>query len=758
MKSSFLVLFPLLALGIYLGSLSIFNPWLFLVFFLILSGTWLILAYKGYNFSRLFWLTILCGTMLLGQMTIIKEATWETPSFGEYRGEIYSVQPLTFDQRTFVRLIPSGSQVAVHLPKDLDIKVGSELSFTGEITRPPSAPNPGVFDYRAYLSTQFVYGLCYPQDYTIRSKNEKGFLVRLKSKFSQNIKQYIKEPALPLALVLGDRTQLSKEQKENWRLLGISHLLAISGMHVGFLALFLTFIVKFIPLRSAARLLVSQLLLLIYIVLAGSSASAWRAFLVSALAGYGVLRGRERNALHNWAMVGSGFLLLKPELLFSPSFSLSFLASGGILLWAPLLSLKSKSKVLNYLAGSLLISLVAQLSLMPLLVHYFSEIALIGPLTTLLFLPLVVVLLLFSLLVALGLGPLGLGKVCNVSLLLLTILENYLLPMALQWQPKPESFLNLVLWWIFFIYLGFTLRRPQIIRPKKTYLKLLCLVIFTLLITNIPASLKYPLEVTAVNVGQGDCYYIRTPNGLHLLIDGGGDSPYWQARGRNVGEERLVPYLKYRQVEKLDFVILSHPHEDHLFGLLAVLEHFEVGQILDNGHSHTSPTYERYLDLIKEKNIPYKVIKAGDEFSFDSKITLRVLYPASVRPDLPSAHNNNSLLLRLQYGGIRLLFTGDLEWPVLYDLANDSKLDLAAQWLKIPHHGSRGSLYEGFYERVNPSWATISAGPNSFGHPHAEVLDYLDQQQVSWRLTEKGPVTFQVWWGLWGRFADLGAE
>jgi competence protein ComEC len=205
-------------------------------------------------------------------------------------------------------------------------------------------------------------------------------------------------------------------------------------------------------------------------------------------------------------------------------------------------------------------------------------------------------------------------------------------------------------------------------------------------------------------------------------------------------------------VERLDFVILSHPHDDHLSGLLAVLEEFEVGMVVDSGHEHSSPTYERYLELIASKGIPYQAVQAGDKLHLGEGITLTVLYPQSLRPHLPSAQNNNSLLLKLEYGGMAMLFTGDLEAAVLYDLAHDSTLDLRAQWLKVPHHGSRGSLVEEFYQAVDPVWAVISAGPNSFGHPHEEVLNTLNRRRIIWRTTQDGPQTFEVWWGVWGRF------
>ena len=175
-----------------------------------------------------------------------------------------------------------------------------------------------------------------------------------------------------------------------------------------------------------------------------------------------------------------------------------------------------------------------------------------------------------------------------------------------------------------------------------------------------------------------------------------------------------------------------------------------MGMVIDNGHEHTSPTYERYLELIYEKGIDYHTARAGDKLSLGDGVTLSVLYPERLRRNLPAAYNNNSLLLRLQYGGLRCCHRRSRKWCCMTWW--QIRCDLQADWLKVPHHGSRGSLLEQFYRAVDPSWAVISAGPNRFGHPHQEVIDFLEQSKIEWRLTADGPQTFHIWWGIWGRF------
>ena len=747
-----LLLFPCLAWGIYLGSLDLVSAYLLVAILVGLGALWLYLAWRGR--ALLDWIFVplmICSALLLGYVSALPAQAWRVSREGQFRGEIYQVQELRFDQRVLVRLERSRQKVALHLPLEPKVETGSLIDFSGTIQQPKQAPNPGVFDYRTYLRGLGVFGVCYPDAYEIEPKRTDGFLTRFRHRLRDNISSQLRDPGLVLALVLGQRDQLG-ERQETWRILGVSHLLAISGMHVGLVAMGLGLLIKRLPLRPLCRLIVVQGILLAYIVVAGSGASAWRALLVSTLGAYGAFRGQRQDPLHLWATVGWLLLLIKPALVFDLGFTLSFAASGGILLWGPSLRVNCRNRVLRYIANSLLVSTWAQLSLAPFLFAHFGEMALLGSLATLLFVPLVTVLLIGGFFVALGLGSLGLGALLGGVMSMIDSLEVMLLPFAVPLRLGSWTLPELYLCWIFFLYAGWQLRRPRLTKPKRTLAKLTTIGVVLLTILSLPPMFRRPLEITAVNVGQGDCYFVRTPSGVHLLVDGGGDSPYWQEKGRNVGKERVVPYLQHRQVDRIDYVLISHPHEDHLFGLLAVLEHFEVGMVIDNGHEHTSLTYERYLELIEERQIPYHQGRAGDSLSLGDGIRLEILYPTELRQNLPSPYNNNSLLLRLEYGGMRMLFTGDLENPVLYDLAHDGKLDLRADWLKVPHHGSRGSLLQEFYAETRPKWAVISTGQNSFGHPHQEVTDYLSEQSIVWRTTQDQAQTFHVWWGMWGRF------
>lgn len=746
------MLFPLFVLGIRWGSQLPVSCWVLPAVFCVLTTVWMVVAYRGWVVQRrLFPLVLALGAFTLGQLSALSEQVWADPQQGEFQGKVYSIRRLTFDQRVLVRLNWRSAQVAVHLPLEVPVEIGDELIFSGTITRPPKAPNPGVFCYRSYLRRLGVFGVSYPEQFSVVG-GKLNLLERVRGFLRRNIIDQVHDPGVVLALVLGERDQLGAERQETWRKLGISHLLAISGMHVGYVALGFGFLLQRIPWRPWIKYICVQGGLLGFLMVAGTGASSWRAFLMSAVGGYGALRGLRRDGLGLWAVAGMALLFYKPSLAFDLGFLLSFAASGGILLWAPLVRVRFGNRVLTFVVQGLLVSTVAQLTLVPFLLAAFGEVALLGPLATLLFVPLVVILVIGGILTAVGLGSLGLGRLLNGVMAVVAALERLLLPQACLWRLGVVTMSEVWVWWLFFLYCGWCLRRPRLTPPKRTVAQLVTGLTVLLFLSTLPPAVRRPLEVTALNVGHGGSYFLRTPSGRSILIDGGGDLTPWQQQTRDAGKERVLPYLEHRQVERLDYVILTHPHDDHLLGLLAVLEALEVCLVLDNGHQQPTPTYERYLDLLAERNIPYSVLRAGDHLHLGDGITLTVLYPREVRPHLPSPQNNNSLLIQVEYGGLRLLFTGDLEAPVLYDLAHDHRLDLKAQWLTVPHHGSRGSLVEEFYQAVDPRWAVISVGPNRFGHPHPEVVALLEERNVVWKTTQDGPQTFEVWWGVWGRF------
>lgn len=755
----FLLVFPLLIIGIYLSQFQEYAAFMAL-FASAASLLWLYLEYRGQpHAEKIFWVLLVCAGYFLGILDI--GYLPESESTATITGEVVSVRRLTYNQRVIVQSPELRAKLAVQLPLEAEVAPGLRLSMRGRVVRPDSARIPGEFNYRQFLRGQGVYAVIELEEFEVLAEKNwvRVLIADLREYVRANLNKNMRSPQLLTALILGDRHELTPEQENLWQQLGITHLLAVSGMHISLLASVLWMVVQAVPAPPAVKRLLVAAILLNYVFLSGSQPSAWRAWLSALFAGAGSERHRL-DGLHVWSLVGVLMLVVSPSMLWQIGFQLSFAASGGIILWSPFIKRVEQKFPKGWFSGfaaraclSIFISVIAQLSLIPLLLHHFAEVAVLAPIATLLMLPLVFLLLLGGLVLgAFGslAAPVGwfLDRVTNAA----NWLADTLSPYGYVITAPALPFDWVLVWYISFIGVGIICRRYYIALGKVTLTRWLCIGLALVLVVSLPLPVRRPLEITFLDVGQGDCILIRTPYKQHILIDGGGDSVYWQLRGRNVGLETVVPYLKYRGIDHLDLVMLSHPHEDHLHGLLAVLEHFSVGLVVDNGQPHTTNTYLKYLELIETQDIPHRSLTAGDQLHLRGGVKLTVLHPSRLVTGTSSDFNNNSLVVNLNYQGRNVLFTGDLDWEGMLDLLQRGEIH-SVDLVKVPHHGSKAALLPRFYQLLDPDYAVITVGKNSFGHPDPDVLALLDEMGIKTKRTDQdGTVSFFIWNGRLGRF------
>jgi len=226
-----------------------------------------------------------------------------------------------------------------------------------------------------------------------------------------------------------------------------------------------------------------------------------------------------------------------------------------------------------------------------------------------------------------------------------------------------------------------------------------------------------PLRVHFIDVGQGDSTLVQCPDGSTVLIDGGPMGAYPQ----------LVGYLKEAGVEKIDLLIATHPDGDHIGGLLKVLETFPVVTVLDSGKEHTTLTYQRYMEAVKGlPDTGFKLGRAGDRYAFGG-VDLLVIHPG---PNLPANNNDSSIVVRLTYGDVSFLFTGDAEEKAEAEILSRG-YPVRSTVLKVGHHGSKSSTSTRFLSAVSPQSAVISCGEsNRWGHPTQEVMRSLKQRRI----------------------------
>ena len=278
------------------------------------------------------------------------------------------------------------------------------------------------------------------------------------------------------------------------------------------------------------------------------------------------------------------------------------------------------------------------------------------------------------------------------------------------------------------------------LRPSKQWLAIASLAIVTTGIWYRVLCPNHTLRAVFLDVGQGDSILLETPSGKTILVDGGGKpgGSYSDA----MGLQMIEPVLRREGINRIDVMVLTHPHDDHVEGLPPVLRDFRVGMALDSGIPCESESYERFLSLVKTRRIPYKRAERGQVIDFGDGVRAVVLNPPPALLD--DDPNDGSVVLRFVYGKSELLLTGDAGIPVEEDILA-SGMCVRSDVLKVAHHGSEYATSDEWLDAVHPRAAVISVGrDNSFGHPSKEVLDDLSEHGAkTYRTDQNGAVFVQ---------------
>ena len=651
---------------------------------------------------------------------------------------------------------------------------GDRIRIKGQLESPPGRRNPGGFDYQFYLLTQGVTAVL-RADYHYVERLEGtggnsiiGYSISLRNSLLQKIEQVLppQERALLGGVLLGNREGISQAMQQNFQRAGTAHLLAVSGLHVGLLAAIFLTLLKYMRVKEQLSWVLTLTVIIIYVGVIGFKVSAVRAALLLFLGAGAFLLKREKDPLTALSAAALAVLLVKPLWLFTLSFQLSFIAALSIFIVMPFFE-KHTVFLPGPLRKVLCVTLAAQLGVIPLTAYYFYEVSLISLIANVLVFPVVgAVVALGSLSAVCGFLFPGVERlmfsICGFLLTYLINTTNYLsqVPGAyVKLNPPGSLFLSGYYVFIFLLLpreefwgkvkqMNFIKIREMFISGNKTVPLALSL---TLLFIWLPVFHPGHPELTVVflDVGQGDSAFIKTSCGRSILIDAGGSPAYLQTEDYGtdfVGERVVVPFLRHQGIKKLDMVVLSHPHEDHYGGLLAVLDNFSVDLFVTTRAESDFPLFIELMTMVQEKNIPLLYMQSGDMLS-SPELTLEFFNPPeNLFKGTPADLNNNSLVFRLTSGSgnVSFLFTGDAEQAAEeYMLRCENNFQ--SQVLKVGHHGGRSSTGKEFLEAVNPQVAVIQVGRNSFGHPSQQVLERLEEQDVIiYRNDHHGAVSVRV--------------
>jgi len=545
-----------------------------------------------------------------------------------------------------------------------------------------------------------------------------------------------------IALVLGDGA-IGPSLRQDYARAGASHLLAVSGLHLTIVALGALAAVRWLLLRCGVGVSVDPRRLAAlpaaaavigYTLVTGSVPSAVRSCVMACACFIGLLGQRSPDGARPLALAALGLLAWDPLNLFRASCQLSFLAVVGLLLIArrerprPTGRLRA---VARWARDLFLASLAASLLTAPISAHHFHQVSLAGLLVNLVGVPFTSFALLPASLIGSTLGALhpALGApVLTLSGWLASGL-NAICHLAAGWE---LSALHVSVGWLAAAGCGAgglaLLLRARAARRAALALAVLCLGVAATLALSRRA--EGALELTFLDVGQGDSTFLRLPDGTSVLVDGGGGLGFGERssggeRGGaayDPGEARVVPFLRGAGVRRLDLVVASHPHPDHVGGLVAVLRELPVRELWVCWHDEPDGRLEALLDEARRRG----VVVASPRPLERGRTRLLPLWPAGAEgqcADRGFEANDNSIVLRVEHGRAAALLTGDIEAEVERLLVRRAGARVRADLLKVAHHGSATSSTDLWLEAVSPRLAVISCGPqNHFGFPAPRVL------------------------------------
>lgn len=526
-----------------------------------------------------------------------------------------------------------------------------------------------------------------------------------------------------VAILLGEQRLLPPEEVALWQRSGLAHLLAVSGLNTGVLALALTQVLAPLPLRRRWRDALLILLLLLYVPLAGWQVSVKRAVGMAIVLVLGKALERPQSGMGALALTASGLLWLDPAELGRPGFLLSCGAVAALLLGMGQTDKGAATgqrgglfRVLQWSLreglGALRISLVAQLGTVAVLLAFFGSLPLGGLLLNVVAVPLSSVLTVAAFLhLALPLPLEPLGALCAALAGAITWCASHMPLLALEWDLHP---LQLTLLSLASCLLLLPLRRLSLI--PRVVLAGLCLGVAGDLL---PRLARPSAWLCLFNVGQGDAVLLSSPDGEGVLVDTGWENPQGEGgRGLRLAQacSRLLP-------NPPSWLVLTHPDQDHLGGALAFLQKQAVCSLMWNGEWKENPPQQRLRTWLGRLGPPMVQALPGQMLQAGTHWRVRVLGPSAPSPGVEG--NERSIVLRVESRQGAVLITGDAGHAQERWLAPWGSF-LAARWIKLGHHGSRGSSSQAFLDQVGAREAWISCGKgNRYGHPHEEVLSRL---------------------------------
>lgn len=673
------------------------------------------------------------------------------------------------------KALPVTGKIRVTVQKNYPaLKSGDQITFYSKIRSIRNFSNPGGFDYQSYMSFKGIWGTTYSRGDKIRiiKKADSIGLAEILEKIRHKIAALIEsvdnndQKAILKALIIGDKHEISSSLKEAFNRAGVSHLLAISGLHIGIIAsisfLFFSRGLSFFKIflwnawtKKGAAIL-SVIPVVLYGLIAGMSPSTQRAVIMVSVFLMTFIFEKQHDTFNTLALAAMLILMFHPPAIYSVSFQLSFGAVFSIIYGLSSIQKKSdnrpeKNKTsLNIIKKKLypffFVSFFAIIGTTPLVMYYFNQISFAGIITNLFAVPITGFIVV----------PVGLFSVIaypfSISLASLCIkISGYFLGYVLEavqfishmpWAASKTltpSVFEICLYYLTFLVVlriisNIINNQNEIAAKKNINFKFYALALFLLFTAGCCDVLYWlqhrffhdDLRITILDVGQGSAALVELPKGGCILIDGGGFS---DNTSFDIGAKVVAPFLWRNKILTIDTIILSHPNSDHLNGLIYIAKQFNVKTALSNGEEADTLGYKKFITAINKNQIKMPKFSMLAREQEINNTLVEILYPPidySEKKDTDKWRdlNNNSFVVKITYGAISFLFPGDIQSMAEKELVAAQSDRLPSSVLIAPHHGSKTSSTTAFLQIVQPELIIISSGFNNrFGFPHHEVIN-----------------------------------
>ena len=687
---------------------------------------------------------------------------------------------------------PVIGNIRLSIPDDSSFQYGDFIRFHTSLKKISSFQNPGGFDYERYMNLQGIYatGFVYNNSDIILLRQNAASGIKLKL---ETFRLYLKEiiysnastPQREIieAMTIGNQNAIPAQVRNNFNKTGTSHILSISGLHIGMVAT-ITFFFILLILKSSEYLMLrfniikvasaaAFLMVIIYTLIAGMGVTVIRSALMALVFLCALFLGRQKDIYNALALTALIILIITPDALFDISFQLSFTSVLAIIYIVPRFSNFSlplleglprwSQKTIQHIYLSILVCVAATLGTLPLIVYYFNRVSAITIIANLILVPLLgTIALAFSMAFILcAFFSAGLAgffiKIASFFVQISVYVIDYLA--SLSWSSFSFTRPNIAEIIIFYLLIFILLRlidlrhisgvtKKDFLTRHPLFLKfiLITLIVFFLadaayLLTR--DKFSGDLRVTAIDVGQGSSILVRFPGGKNMLIDGGGfaDSSF------DMGKLVVAPFLYHERISKIDIVALSHPHPDHLNGLLYITDNFDVQEVWSTGLRLDNENFRQWEKIISQKKIKVNYLSSQSPPIEINGVRVNILWPLKpLKIDASNQFyymvNDESLVIKIKYGQIGFLMPADISASVEKLLIRSGQ-NLHSDVLFVPHHGSSRSSSPDFIRKVACRSALISAGINNpFHHPAPSTIKRLSEAKVNILRTDRdGAIT-----------------